>query len=172
MKDITKALEEAKFLGLKGIYLELTKENINYLKLEGCESFGFKQDINDSIILLDDTYEYVTLMLQNVDDYLLFTIPKTPSTTETKPVKITQKDWVIKTIINNKFITRNMCLRNYISRLGALIPKIEDELLVEFQGKFIPVTTSWGKSKDYQYTLVHEEDMSKLIDYYNKKYDV
>lgn len=60
-------------------------------------------------------------------------------------MKTTQKERVINKILKDGFITRNECLRNYISRLGAIIQDLENEGWV-FEAKF--------KEKDYVYTLV------------------
>jgi hypothetical protein len=66
---------------------------------------------------------------------------------------ITQREWVLSILNKEGKITRNMCLKNYISRLGAIINDLKKEGY-EFQGKYIKVKTFFGESKDYEYTLI------------------
>jgi hypothetical protein len=42
-------------------------------------------------------------------------------------LKQTQKNRIINKLLKDGFITRNECLRNYISRLGAIISFLQDE---------------------------------------------
>lgn len=58
--------------------------------------------------------------------------------------KQSQKDWVKKQLLENGTISRNECLRNYISRLGAIIAVIKDEGF-EFETKY--------QDGDYVYNL-------------------
>lgn len=61
----------------------------------------------------------------------------------------TQLDFVIRHLNMNGYVTRNECLQNYISRLGALINILEKKGY-KFQAKYI--ITPQGK--DYKYTLL------------------
>lgn len=76
---------------------------------------------------------------------------------------ITQKQWVKEILLKDKRISRNTCLRNYISRLGAIICDLEKEGY-SFNAKYIKVDTPWGKGKgkDYLYTII-ESSYSKLV---------
>ena len=40
-------------------------------------------------------------------------------------MKISQLDYVVNTLLERGEITRNQCLRNYISRLGAIIDRLK-----------------------------------------------
>ena len=40
---------------------------------------------------------------------------------------LTQKQWVLNRLETNGYITRNECLRNYISRLGAIIADLKKD---------------------------------------------
>ena len=61
----------------------------------------------------------------------------------------TQIAWVQKELIKYGKISRNKCLARYISRLGAIIPRIVERTGVEIEGRY--VTTK--KGKDYVYFL-------------------
>ena len=65
-----------------------------------------------------------------------------------------QISWVKKELKEKGEISRNKCLRNYISRLGAIICYLKKKGW-EFKAKYIEVNTgfSWG-AKDYVYYLV------------------
>ena len=67
-------------------------------------------------------------------------------------LNMTQKNWVENHLINSGKITRNLCLRNYVSRLGAIISMLKDDGY-EFDTEYIEVKTPFGKGKDYQYTV-------------------
>lgn len=66
--------------------------------------------------------------------------------------KLTQLQWVKDRLKANGYITRNECLRVYISRLGALIATLKEEGY-EFDAGYIKVATPFGVGKDYKYTL-------------------
>lgn len=66
---------------------------------------------------------------------------------------MTQLEWVEAELKTNGYITRNFALRNYVSRLGALIKQLEYKGL-KFEKKYFDTPTQWGKSKDYVYKLV------------------
>lgn len=61
-----------------------------------------------------------------------------------------QKKFIIDHLLEHGSISRNYCLSNYISRLGALVSVLKDEGW-KLEGKY--VKTSRGK--DYVYNLVH-----------------
>lgn len=67
-------------------------------------------------------------------------------------LNMTQKQWVENQLIANKKITRNQCLRNYISRLGAIISMLKADGY-EFETGYVEVKTPFGKGKDFQYTV-------------------
>jgi hypothetical protein len=66
---------------------------------------------------------------------------------------MTQKQWVENQLIKNGKITRNECLRNYISRLGAIISMLKDDGY-KFEIGYVEVETPFGKGKDYEYRIV------------------
>lgn len=70
--------------------------------------------------------------------------------------KITQLEWVKQKLEKDGYITRNECLRNYISRLGAIISVLKEQDY-EFEAGYVKVETMFGTSKDYKYTLKKEE---------------
>lgn len=70
--------------------------------------------------------------------------------------KITQLEWVKQKLEKDGYITRNECLRNYISRLGAIISVLKEQGY-EFEVGYVKVETMFGTSKDYKYTLKKEE---------------
>lgn len=67
-------------------------------------------------------------------------------------LNLTQKQWVENRLIENGKITRNECLKNYISRLGAIIPMLKEDGY-DFDAGYIEVLTPFGKGKDYQYIV-------------------
>lgn len=69
--------------------------------------------------------------------------------------KITQRQWIETQLRTNGCITRNECLRVYISRLAAVINDLENDGW-KFNKGFIEVTTPFGTGKDYKYNLVLE----------------
>lgn len=65
--------------------------------------------------------------------------------------KQSQKDFVKNELKLHGFITRNKCLRNYISRLSAIIFVLRDEGF-EFETKFVENKTAYGSTeKDFVY---------------------
>ena len=68
-------------------------------------------------------------------------------------VKQTQKQFVKEILEKDGYISRNFCLRNYISRLGAIICSLEKDGY-RFKAEYVPVSTTWGASKDYKYTVI------------------
>lgn len=63
-------------------------------------------------------------------------------------MKKTQLEWVLHRLTKYGHITRNQCLRAYISRLGAIIAKLKSQGY-QFQAHY--KTTKSGK--DYVYKL-------------------
>jgi hypothetical protein len=64
-------------------------------------------------------------------------------------MKKTQEQIVIEQLKQNGFITRNWCLQNYISRLGAIICDLNKKGW-DIQGDWIKTE----HSKDYKYHLI------------------
>ena len=65
----------------------------------------------------------------------------------------TQLNFVKNVLVEQGSITRNFALRNYISRLGALIAILKKDGWI-FEARYIPVATPFGKGKDYQYIVI------------------
>lgn len=65
----------------------------------------------------------------------------------------TQKEFVANRLRADGRISRNFCLKNYISRLGALINLLKKDGW-EFDASYVNVETPFGKSKDYVYKLI------------------
>jgi len=68
-------------------------------------------------------------------------------------MKTKQKDWIKSQLLTNGSITRNECLRQYISRLAMHIAVLKQEGW-EFKTERVEVSTSWGTGSDYKYILV------------------
>lgn len=64
-------------------------------------------------------------------------------------MKKTQEDFVVDYLLKNRQISRNFCLQNYITRLGARISDLNKDGW-EIEGKF--VKTEHGK--DYIYSVI------------------
>lgn len=69
----------------------------------------------------------------------------------------TQIDFILRHLQMNGYITRNECLRAYISRLGALICLLEKRGY-KFQAKYIKTP----QGKDYCYTWLKDGQRSLL----------
>lgn len=63
----------------------------------------------------------------------------------------TQKEFVANRLRADGRISRNFCLKNYISRLGALINLLKKDGW-EFDASYVNVETPFGKGRDYVYT--------------------
>jgi len=63
-----------------------------------------------------------------------------------------QKKQVIEKLERDGHVTRNWCLRRYISRLSAIIYDLREEGW-RFDGEFIQNEKNRGK--DYRYKLIH-----------------
>lgn len=65
----------------------------------------------------------------------------------------TQRDWVKGRLVANGKITRNECLREYISRLGAIICDLKKDGW-DFDTSYVKVESKYGwTGKDYVYKL-------------------
>lgn len=77
---------------------------------------------------------------------------------ETLSGKSKQKDWIKTQLRTHGYITRNQCLKNYISRLAMHIDQLK-KMGWEFETKRIKVTTPMGwTGSDFRYTLVNDPE--------------
>lgn len=60
-----------------------------------------------------------------------------------------QREWVLEQLLKNGYVTRNQCLNNYISRLGAIICDLKKEGY-DFTSGYVKT----GYGKDYRYDLI------------------
>jgi len=69
---------------------------------------------------------------------------------------MTQRVFVLSRLRENGEITRNECLRNYISRLSAIIYDLREIDDFEFEGFYRPIVNGNGKviGKDYVYKMI------------------
>lgn len=65
---------------------------------------------------------------------------------------MTQLQWVKEVIKNDGEISRNFALRNYVSRLGAIICTLKKQGY-EFDTEWKETMTHFGKRKDYVYIV-------------------
>lgn len=63
----------------------------------------------------------------------------------------TQQQWVVEQLKKHGFVTRNQCLRNYITRLSAIIFELKDKKGFEFESFFQENKTLFGTEKDFVY---------------------
>ena len=78
---------------------------------------------------------------------------------------ITQKKWVQNILVQDGKITRNKCLINYVSRLGAIIAILKEDGF-EFETQYVEVKTPFGTGKDYEYKVVkYPVELQKQIDF-------
>ena len=77
-------------------------------------------------------------------------------------MEITQKQWIAKQLLENGSITRNKCLRNYISRLGAIMANLKEDGL-EYTAGYKGVETMFGPKRDYEYTVVLNEKTIEIL---------
>jgi len=73
-------------------------------------------------------------------------------------MKPSQVELIRKQLIENGSISRNWCLKNFITRLGARIDDLKREGM-KINGKF--VKTDFGT--DYVYTLIKPEPVKEII---------
>ena len=74
--------------------------------------------------------------------------------------EITQNEWIILRLVRYGNITRNQCLRTYISRLSSYMCTLSK--VYTFETSNIEIINYWGKSKDYKYSIT-EESKKRLI---------
>lgn len=65
-------------------------------------------------------------------------------------MKQSQSEWVVKQLLDKGKISRNFALKNYISRLGAIIQDLEENGW-EFNAHYIP---SDNKGRNYVYEVI------------------
>lgn len=70
---------------------------------------------------------------------------------------LTQEQWVENILIKRGSITRNFCLRNYVSRLSAYIAKLEKKGYI-FETGYIETQTPFGTGRDYEYRVKSKPD--------------
>lgn len=68
-------------------------------------------------------------------------------------MKQSQEQWVIKKLLENGKISRNEALRNYVSRLSAIILNLNKAGWV-IEGKNERTLGGYGKGLDYVYKLI------------------
>lgn len=68
-------------------------------------------------------------------------------------MKRTQQEWVVKMLLENGKISRNEALRNYVSRLGAIICDLR-KAGWEISAKNERTHGGYGRGLDYVYKLV------------------
>lgn len=73
----------------------------------------------------------------------------------------TQKEFVVQQVKKNGFITRNQCLRNYISRLGAIIFELKKDGF-EFDSYFQKNETLFGTEKDFVYKWTNPDEGNEI----------
>lgn len=88
-------------------------------------------------------------------------------------MKETQRQWVEKQLAEYGEISRNTCLRNYISRLGAIIKALKYEGWVfhteKREGDYVYILGEKPKQKMTKWVLKEKEDGSRVRvpeDYY------
>ena len=69
----------------------------------------------------------------------------------------TQLDWIKRQLELYGFITRNQCLQNFISRLGAHIAELEKQGY-KFQAGYVKT----ANGKDYKYVWLKDGQQSLL----------
>lgn len=85
--------------------------------------------------------------------------------------KQSQKEFVKNELSKNGFITRNKCLRNYISRLSAIIFVLRDEGF-EFKTNFVENKTAYGSTeKDFVYNWSNRKNGDVKTIYFFKWFD-
>lgn len=73
---------------------------------------------------------------------------------------LTQENIIVNQLKANGFISRNWCLANFISRLGAITNKMEKKGWV-----FNPHYIKTEKGKDYVYELESEPPLNKYQEF-------
>ena len=70
--------------------------------------------------------------------------------------KMTQEDWVVSRLKKNGRVSRNECLRQYITRLSAIILNLRGDGW-GFEASFEETNTLFG-DKDYVYTVTKQPE--------------
>jgi len=70
-------------------------------------------------------------------------------------MKENQLEYVEKELRDVGFITRNQCLKEYITRLSAIIYKLNNSGYHIDTAK-IPTKTRWGKGYDFKYIVKYK----------------
>ena len=78
-------------------------------------------------------------------------------------MKESQLQFVEATLRTDGEITRNQCLRIYITRLSAIIFKLQDNGYVIETDK-VPTITRWGKGYDFKYIVKFKPKIPVYID--------
>lgn len=84
--------------------------------------------------------------------------------------KKTQKEFVKAELAKKGFITRNNCLRNYISRLSAYICELKEEGF-QFETKKIDEETLYGTQNDFVYFWKNQSEGKLETTYIFKVFD-
>lgn len=67
---------------------------------------------------------------------------------------MTQREFVLSRLKKTGRVTRNECLRNFISRVSAIIYDLR-QVGFEFEGYYVPVYKNGQKvGEDYEYKLI------------------
>ncbi len=69
--------------------------------------------------------------------------------------KLTQKEWVLEQLLQKGSISRNECLKEYITRLSSIIKKLEYDGY-KFRTEWETKETRFGTTKDYKYYIIKE----------------
>lgn len=72
----------------------------------------------------------------------------------------TQKQFVVQQLNETGEITRNMCLKNYITRLASIIPTLQKE-----GWEFKRYYREENGSKDYVYQVIFQPGEIELLEY-------
>jgi hypothetical protein len=83
----------------------------------------------------------------------------------------TQKEFVLKVLLEQGEISRNFCLRNYISRLGAVIYSLKHDGYVFTTFVRENLKPDGRKGKDFVYKLVKEDEQTSFMFNVNVKDD-
>ena len=84
--------------------------------------------------------------------------------------KKTQKEFVKAELAKKGFVTRNNCLRNYITRLSAYIFELKDEGF-EFETKSVEEQTLYGMQNDFVYFWKNQSEGKLETTYIFKVFD-
>ena len=71
-----------------------------------------------------------------------------------------QKQFVLKKLLEDNFITRNHCLRNYISRLGAI--------MCDFKNEGLKFNTMYNEGDYVYYVSRQSGKLKQLLKKYGK----